>query len=189
MSPSLTTVEPWALPSTPAERASFVDDLFSKLYQPLRVMCRHLVATDADADDLVQEAFFLAARGLTTFRGECSTSTWVFRIALRCAAKKAIRQKRDVPLEAANEPASSSAPVDEAVEARRRLEKVRAALERLPLDQRAVLAMSAIDGLPHRVIAETLGIPEGTVGSRLHQARKRLALELATSIDQRGRAP
>jgi RNA polymerase sigma-70 factor, ECF subfamily len=182
MSRPVTAVEPWALPSTASERASFVDDLFGKLYQPLRVMCRHLVATDADADDLVQEAFFLAARGLAGFRGECSTSTWVFRIALRCAAKKAIRQKRDVPLEAASETAASDAPVDEAVEARRRLDRVRVALERLPLEQRAVLALSAIDGLPHRAIAETLGIPEGTVGSRLHHARKRLALELRSTL-------
>ncbi len=179
MTAPLPNAEPWVLPSRPVERAAFVEALFRKLYQPLRVMCRHLVSTEADADDLVQEAFLLAAHGLDDFRGECATSTWVFRIALRCAARRAVRRKHEVPIEAAGETAAATAPVDEAVEARRRLARVRVALQRLPLEQRAVIALSAVEGLPHRLIAETLGIPEGTVGSRLHQARKRLALELS----------
>jgi RNA polymerase sigma-70 factor (ECF subfamily) len=64
--------------------------------------------------------------------------------------------------------------------ARDRVRRVRAAMEKLPIEQRAVLALFAVEGLGHAMIAEILGIPEGTVWSRLHQARKAL-----TSIDAR----
>jgi RNA polymerase sigma-70 factor, ECF subfamily len=56
--------------------------------------------------------------------------------------------------------------------------RLAAALARLPAEQRAVLSLFALDGLGHREIAEILGVPEGTVWSRLHGARKRLAAEL-----------
>lgn len=55
---------------------------------------------------------------------------------------------------------------------------VHEALARLTAEHRGVLALFSLDGLSHREIAETLGIPEGTVWSRLHLARKKLAAEL-----------
>ena len=66
------------------------------------------------------------------------------------------------------------------------------ALSRLPLEQRSVLALFSIDGLSHKEIAATLGIPEGTVWSRLSNARKRLASEMArysSPLSPPGRGP
>lgn len=51
-------------------------------------------------------------------------------------------------------------------------------MARLPAELRAVLSLFALEGMKHREIAEVLGIPEGTVWSRLHRARKRLQEEL-----------
>jgi RNA polymerase sigma-70 factor (ECF subfamily) len=98
------------------------------------------------------------------------------RHALRRPARPA-----PLPLEAALEVVCGAAPMDEVVESRRTLARVAAALEALSLEQRAVLGLSAIEGLSHRAIAEVLGIPEGTVGSRLFQARKRVALLMASA--------
>ncbi|MBI5543210.1 MAG: RNA polymerase sigma factor [Deltaproteobacteria bacterium] len=53
-----------------------------------------------------------------------------------------------------------------------------AALQRLSLEHRAVLSLFALEGVPHREIAEVLGVAEGTIWSRLHAARKRLAEEV-----------
>ena len=61
---------------------------------------------------------------------------------------------------------------------RERSRQLARALARLSADHRTVLALFSLDGLSHREIAETLGIPEGTVWSRLHLARKKLAAEL-----------
>jgi RNA polymerase sigma factor (sigma-70 family) len=59
--------------------------------------------------------------------------------------------------------------------------RVAAALDRLPAEQRAVLSLFALRGLGHREIAAVLGVPEGTVWSRLHAARSRLAAEVGRS--------
>jgi RNA polymerase sigma-70 factor (ECF subfamily) len=68
---------------------------------------------------------------------------------------------------------------------RERGSQVAAALARLSAEHRTVIALFSLDGLSHREIAETLGIPEGTVWSRLHLARKKLAAELDTLGFQR----
>ena len=77
--------------------------------------------------------------------------------------------------EPSGEPAASGAG---AIEAAADAAKVLRAMARLPTEQRAVLSLFALEGLKHKEIAEVLGVPEGTVWSRLHAARKRLQMEL-----------
>jgi RNA polymerase sigma-70 factor (ECF subfamily) len=62
--------------------------------------------------------------------------------------------------------------------ARDDIRAVQAALDALPAEQRVVVALFSIDGLTHRQIAAVLGVPEGTVWSRLHKGRKALAAAL-----------
>jgi RNA polymerase sigma-70 factor (ECF subfamily) len=59
--------------------------------------------------------------------------------------------------------------------ARDEARRVHAAMLRLPAEHRAVLSLLALEGLSHREVAEVLGVPEGTVWSRLHAARRRLS--------------
>jgi RNA polymerase sigma-70 factor (ECF subfamily) len=71
-----------------------------------------------------------------------------------------------------------AAPAEDAVLARESSERIALAVNRLRADHRVVLSLFAVDGLKHSQIAEILGLPEGTVWSRLHVARKELMREL-----------
>jgi RNA polymerase sigma-70 factor (ECF subfamily) len=91
------------------------------------------------------------------------------RIALRIKARR--RPSEPPPLDL---PGTTAEHIEASADAARVLE----AMAKLPAEQRAVLSLFAIGGMKHREIAEVLGIPEGTVWSRLHAARKRLQAEL-----------
>jgi RNA polymerase sigma-70 factor (ECF subfamily) len=145
--------------------------LFRELREPVFALCLHLTGRRADAEDAVQDVFLSVHRALPGFRGEARLSTWVYRVALRAALHVRSRQRP-------GEPVGDDLSVDRAEaellsrdEARRTL----AALQQLSAHHRAVLSLFALDGLSHREVAEVLGVPEGTIWSRLHAARKRLA--------------
>lgn len=149
---------------------------FSTLYRALRGSVLsfglHLTGRPADAEDVLQETFLQVYRGLANFRGDSRISTWVFQIALRAGLQVRAR-RRD---HAAVDPETPMPQDTEAaILARDQASRLRAAVADLPADHRAVLALFAVEGLGHRAIAEVLGIPEGTVWSRLHTARRRLA--------------
>jgi RNA polymerase sigma-70 factor (ECF subfamily) len=92
-------------------------------------------------------------------------------VAVRAALRLRAR-RREVLAEAADDRGTGGeAALADRDEARRTL----AALQRLGAEDRAVVSLFAVDGLSHREIAEILGVPEGTVWSRLHAARRRLA--------------
>lgn len=157
-----------------AQKAVF-DRVFRALREPVFAVCLNITANRSDAQDATQETFVSAYRALPAFRGEARLSTWLFRIAIRAALRIRARRSPAEPL--ADEPAAPSNPNPGV--AREQRERLLAGLASLSADHRVVLALFAIDGLSHRDIAETLGIPEGTVWSRLHLARKRLAATLS----------
>jgi RNA polymerase sigma-70 factor (ECF subfamily) len=146
------------------------DTAFAELYRAhapkVRGLCTLLLRGRGEVDDAIQETFIAVAGALHNFRGDARLSTWIFRIAVRTAIRVAGRTRAHEPLD--EEPAAP----DVHLETSRRL---RAAMAELPAEQRAVLALFSIEGLRHGEIAEILGVPEGTVWSRLHAARKRLA--------------
>lgn len=159
--------------SSPAQREEAFSEVFEAFRKPVLALCFHLTGRRADAEDAAQDVFLVVFRGLPKFRGESRLSTWIYRIAIRTAFRTKARLPKTEPLLA--EPAGESK--DPSLERERRLQ-VRTALARLSADHRTVLALFSLDGLSHREIAATLGIPEGTVWSRLHLARKKLAEEL-----------
>jgi RNA polymerase sigma-70 factor (ECF subfamily) len=156
-------------------RARAFDAIFRALREPVLALCLHLTGRRADAEDALQETFLSVHRALPGFRGEARLASWIYRIALREAlhARAARRDHGPVDHEVAA-PGGGEGPLVARDEARR----VQAALVRLTAEQRAVLALFALEGLSHRQVAEILGIPEGTVWSRLHVARRRLAAAL-----------
>ena len=118
-------------------------------------------------------------RGLAGFRGEAAVSTWVYRIALREALRVKARRGPGAAGTGADERNQEASVDGEAVAAsRHEARRVAAALERLSAEHQAVLALFAVDGLSHREIAEVLGVPEGTVWSRVHLARRSLTAVL-----------
>jgi len=145
-----------------------------ELARRLLALCLNLCGNASDAEDALQET--LLALHLGRFRGESSIETFAYRVALRQALRiKARRRLAAQPPR--DEPATGPGPIEASADAR----TVLRAMARLPEEQRAVLSLFAIEGLRHREIAQILGIPEGTVWSRLHAARRRLQDELAVA--------
>jgi RNA polymerase sigma-70 factor, ECF subfamily len=166
--------------SAARERAAAQRRLFELFREPLLGLCVHLCGNRATAEDALQEAFISVFRALPGFRADARLSTWMYRIAareaLRHRAREAARRSEPIDDEAAAPFAGDPAVRREESEALLR------ALDRLSADHRMVLSLFAVDGLSHREIADILGVPEGTVWSRLHGARKRLAAELEGAV-------
>jgi RNA polymerase sigma-70 factor, ECF subfamily len=150
-----------------------------EIYESLRPrvfrVCLQLCGERTLAEDAMQNAFLAAFRGLRTFRGDAQLSTWIYRVAIREAL--AVRSRRPPAAEiseAAETVASGAAPLDAQAAARQQARAVQAAFRTLSAEHQAVLSLFAVEGLKHKQIAEVLGVPEGTVWYRLHEARKAL---------------
>jgi RNA polymerase sigma-70 factor (ECF subfamily) len=156
------------------DREAALQEIFRRLRAPVLALCLHLTADRAEAEDAMQEVFLSVHRSLPGFRGDSRLATWVYRISIRAALRMRARRLRAEPLEI-DPPAREQR--DPAI-AREESERLFAAIASLPAQHRVVLALFALEGLSHRDIADTLGIPEGTVWSRLHTARKTLAEKL-----------
>jgi RNA polymerase sigma-70 factor (ECF subfamily) len=156
------------------------DELFRELRGRVLAVCFQMTGDIAEAEDATQETFIIVHRALPGFRGEAAPATWVTRIALRVAARSRKRRRRRGGVSLAREHAEdlAASPDPDALEQRDEVARVRAALAALSPDHRAVISLFAIDGLSHAEIADVLGIPEGTVWSRLHLARKKLRARL-----------
>lgn len=129
-----------------------------------------------DLDDVLQEVFVIVHQRLHTFDHSSKLTTWLFGVSLRAASdyrRRAWRRREQVGDEAVEEPATaeSSTPEDAAVgqQSRARLDKI---LDELDLEKRAVFVMFEVEELSCDEIAAIVGVPVGTVHSRLHAARK-----------------
>jgi len=157
------------------------DQLVEVLSPRLSRLCLHLTGHAADAEDALQETLLAICRNLPHFRGEARLSTWAYRIAIRAALEVKSRRTRraEVSEELLKGHVAPGVPADEQASLRQRASRLAAAADQLNPEQRAVLSLFAIDGLSHKEIAEVLGVPEGTVWSRLHLARKKVAAAMA----------
>jgi RNA polymerase sigma-70 factor (ECF subfamily) len=139
----------------------------------LRLACR-LCATRADAEDTVQETLLAAFRGIGGFDGRASLLTWMSRILVRRASKLTHRRRRDraVSLDGLPEqPLTNRPSTVRDVDCRLDLAT---ALPRLAHEHREVIVLRELQGMSYSEIATTLDIPQGTVESRLHRARRGL---------------
>ena len=142
-----------------------------------------LVGNHEDALDLSQEAFARAYRARARIDPELPFYTWLYQILRRLCFNfvRDRRSRRDKLHQAsswlADEAGTRVGETDpqRAVETTELRERVRAAIEQLPAREREVLVLKEFEGLRYREIAVLLGIPDGTVMSRLYTARKRLA--------------
>lgn len=131
-----------------------------------------LTAERGAAEDVTQETFLRAWRGLRGFRGEATLATWLTRLAVNAGADYQRRQRRRGARERL---ASLVRPLSrEALPAVEERDRVEGALRALPPALRRVVALRYGLDLPVAEIARTLSCPEGTVKSRLHAALGRL---------------
>jgi RNA polymerase sigma-70 factor, ECF subfamily len=138
----------------------------------------------ADLEDALQDTFVVVNRKLHTFDGSSRMSTWLFGVCIRVAAayRRRAHRRREQSVETPDLGTDPSSDPESAAIERQNRERLERVLERLDLDKRAVFVMFEIDGLSAVEIAEMLGVPVGTVYSRLSAARaafKKAALRLA----------
>ncbi|HMB69357.1 MAG TPA: sigma-70 family RNA polymerase sigma factor [bacterium] len=129
-----------------------------------------IVRSREEAEEAAQDAFVRAWRALEGFRGDARFSTWLYRIAARCALDRAVkarkRRERETPADAER---IEQAPAPERPDTdRRRLER---ALGKLTAVQRAVVTLYYLRDRPVDEVAEILDLPTGTVKTHLHRAR------------------
>lgn len=134
-----------------------------------------LLGNAADAEDVVQETLLSAYRGLRAFEGRSSVKTWLTSILIRQTAMRRRQAGRwkmaPLPPEDVAERAPSVASPTEAADARLDLA---AAIQGLSPDHRDVIVLREFSGFSYDEIAAALGVPRGTVESRLFRARREL---------------
>ena len=129
------------------------------------------------ADDLTQQVFLQMFRKLEQFNGQSKLETWLYRLATNEALQHLRREKRQKAAPLSSEPETNDSDRLAAAEETQLLEL---AMSRLEPELRAVLLLKEQEGMSYQEIADSVGIPEGTVGSRLNRARKELRQELAS---------
>ena len=130
-----------------------------------------------EAEDVAQEVFLRAHRGIERFRGEAKISTWLYaitsRVCLNRLASPARRRRVDDDDAIASMPSAEADPAAEV--ARGELEAaLHRAIAELSDDRRMVVVLRDIEGLTYEEIADALALEPGTVRSRLHRARTEL---------------
>ena len=159
-----------------AERSAIFEGIFRSHRDQVFALCCRLCGNTSLAEDAAQETFVEVYRGLPLFRGEASLGTWIYRVATRTALR--LRARARATPDAPDASAPIAADPEAALAARDDVRAVQAALDALPAEQRVVVALFSVDGLSHGEIAAILGVPEGTVWSRIHKGRKALAAAL-----------
>ncbi len=153
----------------------YQDPLFNGVYR--------MVGQRQDAEDLAQEAFVKAFRGIRSFQGRSSFYTWLYSIAFNLVIsyrRKTGSARHLNPLSLQQEDAEdgcglearddSDGPEAQAQRGETR-QRIEAAIAELDAEHRAVIVMRDIEGFDYATIADVLGCPQGTVKSRLHRAR------------------
>lgn len=133
-------------------------------------LCLHLMGNPAQADDVTQDAFVRIFRFLPRYRGDSRFSTWVFAIARNCALDEMRKTKRRQLL---LDRAHLQRQVQHVEQSS--LVEVRDALAALSLELREPIVLIDMLGESYRDAAIVLGVPEGTVKSRVHRGRLQLA--------------
>jgi RNA polymerase sigma-70 factor (ECF subfamily) len=156
---------------------------------------RAIVRDDADAEDVVQEAYLAAYRHLGAFRGAARLSTWLTRIVINQALGRLRARRRDNVIEllddapggapdtraeAMNEGPTSPEEGLAQVELRRLLERK---IDALPLAFRTAFVLREVEEMTIEEAAECLGIPQATVRTRVFRARALLRASLAEELD------
>ena len=155
--------------------------LFDSLYN----FAHWLTQNRDEAEDLVQETYAKALKGFGSFQPGTNFRAWIFRILRNTflTSRTGLAATRTVPLESEDEPEQTVAVSRETPESilleQAGQQQVQAALEQVPVIYREVLLLCDVEEMSYQEIADTLGVPIGTVMSRLYRARKALRVALA----------
>jgi RNA polymerase sigma-70 factor (ECF subfamily) len=162
------------------------DELVRRYQRPIVNLARAMTASDADVDDIAQEVFVRVWRSLAKFRGDSAFRTWLYGIALNVIRTHRGRRSKlrslfwSAPADSEVDPVEEARDEGTGIEQKLMLrDAIDRALKRLPEELRGALVLRDVQGLEYREISEALGIPIGTVESRIFRARQRLRPLLA----------
>ena len=158
---------------------SLFEILMRRYNQRLFRVSRGILADDAEAEDVVQEAWLRAFRELANFRGEARLSTWLTRIACHEALARVHKRRRLVPITGGDggeppEPPAEAPGPERDLENRELQTLLREAVEVLPDPLRAVFCLREIELLSTEETADALGLSAENVRVRLHRAKRSL---------------
>ncbi len=159
----------WVVQAQAGDARGF-EVLFDRYYDMIHAFAYRLCLVETEADDIAQETFIRAARGIAGYRHTASFKNWLYRIAHNVAVdwgRRAMRQREGLAafsVEAEAQPAKPGTDYDE----------VHQALAELPADLRETVVLVYFEGMNHRDAAEALGCAETTVSWRIFRARRKL---------------
>jgi RNA polymerase sigma-70 factor (ECF subfamily) len=168
------------------------DELVRRHQAAIVSLVRAVTGGQGDAEDLAQEVFVRAWRSLRGFRGDSTFRTWLHRVAINVVRTSQTKRTRFMRIfvpfggmreEDAPPPevVDADEPLDDALARRQIVER---ALATLPDDLRLAVTLRDLQGLDYKEIATALGVPIGTVESRIFRARQRLKPLLAPLIER-----
>ena len=160
------------------ERLAF-DELIERWSEPIWKYVRRLTNTDDTADEIVQNVWLRVLRGITRLRDGSKLRAWLFGIARRALMDR-LREQYAAPDLSDIDVTGLPAPTDNAgsEDIETDLAAVQHELARLPMVEREVLTLFYLQELSLGEVAEVLGVPVGTVKSRLFRARRRLRRDI-----------
>jgi len=167
-----------------AQDSAALRTLFQRYYARVYWFVQRRLHDANLAEEVVADVFFEVWRSAHSFAGASRPSTWIFGIAhFKCvgAHRDRRRYKRTAVISTNVEMLHRFADdrdTDEQLAAREELQHVQAVIAALPEEQRRVIELALIQGIPYHEIAEQLQVPEGTVKTRVARARARLRLGL-----------
>ena len=160
--------------------------LFGQLYN----FACWLAGDRAAAEDLVQETYLKACKGFSSFQQGTNFRAWMYRILRNTFLTSRTGLKAMASLDsdedAPPEPETAETP-ESILLARSQQDKIHAALEALPLHYREIVLLCDVEEMSYQEISQALGIPMGTVMSRLSRARKAMRALLTTGVEGRTR--
>ena len=169
-------------------------ELLGAYHKQVYHLCLRMIGREADAADLAQDVLLKAVQHIDGFKGDARFSTWLYRIAMNLSISQLRRNKvrattsLDQPLgggDGTEEQERSALLADErepgpvqSVQQKERLDALAEALERMDEELRGIILLRDIQEMDYQQIAEVMGVPLGTVKSRLFRARLALRQEM-----------
>ncbi len=154
----------------------FIREYENQIYS----LCISIVKNREEAIDLVQDTFYLAFKNLSSFKGNSKFSTWLYRIAYNLSISRVRRKNNLLSLDSVFEDGKEVDIEDEtsdiwlSIDEKEIKRMIEEGMKKLKPWERAIIELRDIKNLNYDEIAEVLGIPMGTVKSRLNRARNHL---------------
>jgi RNA polymerase sigma-70 factor (ECF subfamily) len=162
-----------------------IDEVFRVQQARVLFRCRQWLTQPRDAEDACQEVFFRVARAWETFRAECKIETWIFLITrnvCRNFNRRARRRRHGQGLEYQDHIASSLPPEhqqevlsqEDVCMQRQMIQNLKSGLSQLTQSSQEIMRLKIEQGLTYEEVAVKLGVPPGTIKSRVFRARSQL---------------